>query len=144
MVRINLINPKYLADQHLIAEYDEILMLLGYVKKYPKIIPGTIPEKYCLGKGHIKFFKNKLIYLKKRHEKLKREMRKRGFATNISIILSSFPKTLHNDWMPKKVDLIIIKKRIIQKIAKKKDYYRYYGKPRSQNYLINFIKKAKI
>ena len=58
MVRINLINPRYLADQHLIAEYDEILMLLGYVKRYPKI--DDIPTNYCLGKGHIRFFKDKI------------------------------------------------------------------------------------
>jgi len=76
MVRINLINPKKLADQHLIAEYDEILMLLGYVKKYPRL--GKIPGKYSLGKGHILFFKNKLKYLKKRHELIKLEMKKRG------------------------------------------------------------------
>ena len=36
MVRVNIINPNKLADQHLIAEYNEILMLLGYVRKYPK------------------------------------------------------------------------------------------------------------
>ena len=37
MVRINLVEPKKLADQHLIAEYDEILMLLGYVRRYPEV-----------------------------------------------------------------------------------------------------------
>jgi deoxyribonuclease (pyrimidine dimer) len=144
MVRINLINPKYLADQHLIAEYDEILMLLGYVKKYPKIIPGTIPERYCLGKGHIKFFKNKLLYIKKRHEYLKQEMRKRGFATNITIELSKYPKALHKNWKPDYSDAEIIKERITAKLLKKKDYYRYYGKPKSQKYLIGLIEKAKI
>jgi deoxyribonuclease (pyrimidine dimer) len=64
MVRINIINPKYLTDQHLIAEYVEILMLLDYAKKNS---PCNIPKKYCLGKGHIKFFSNKVLYLKKRH-----------------------------------------------------------------------------
>ena len=74
MVRVNLIPPRKLADQHLIAEYNEILMLLGYVRKYP--MTEEIPKNYCLGKGHIKFFKNKLLYLKKRHENLKNEMKK--------------------------------------------------------------------
>ncbi|MBT3297743.1 hypothetical protein HN385_02370 [archaeon] len=46
MVRINLIQPKYLADQHLIAEYNEILMLLKHVKKHPKI--KNQPENYSL------------------------------------------------------------------------------------------------
>ena len=46
MVRINLVDPKKLSDQHLIAEYDEILMLTAYIKKYPKI--EDIPKKYLL------------------------------------------------------------------------------------------------
>lgn len=144
MVRINLINPHNLTDQHLIAEYNETLMLLGHVKKYPRIILETIPERYCLGKGHILFFKNKLIYLKKRHEILKQEMRNRSFVTEKNIILSEFPKALLNDWVPEQKDALIIKKRITEKLLKRKDYYRYYGKPKSQNYLIGLIRKAKI
>jgi deoxyribonuclease (pyrimidine dimer) len=127
-----------------VAEYDEILMLLGYVRRYPKIVPGTIQERYCLGKGHIKFFKNKLLYIKKRHEVLKQEMKKRGFATNITVDLLTYPKELRNDWKPNCSDAIVIKKRITEKLLKKKDYYRYYGKLKSQKYLVGLIKKAKI
>ena len=61
MVRINIINPKYLSDQHLIAEYLEIIMLVNYTKKHPKI--KDAPKNYALGKGHIKFFKNRNIIL---------------------------------------------------------------------------------
>ena len=82
MVRVNLIHPKSLADQHLIAEYDEILMLLGYVRRYPK--KENIPEKYTLGKGHIKFFKDKLLYLKKRHELIKEEMKNNNKIKKLS------------------------------------------------------------
>jgi len=32
MVRVNLVNPKQLADQQLVAEHNEILMLVGYLK----------------------------------------------------------------------------------------------------------------
>ena len=53
MVRINIIEPRKLADQHLIAEYNEILMLFGYVRKHPR--RENIPERYLLGPGHIKF-----------------------------------------------------------------------------------------
>ena len=57
MVRVNIINPKYLADQHLRAEYLEIIMLVTYVRKHPKI-KKELPKKYCLGTGHILFFKD--------------------------------------------------------------------------------------
>ena len=88
MVRINLVPPKSLSDQHLVAEYDEILMLTAYIKKYPSL--DQVPQKYCLGQGHMKFFKDKMVYLKKRHEELKIEMRKRNFQTNKTINLNNF------------------------------------------------------
>lgn len=142
MVRINLINPKSLADQHLIAEYNEIMMLLGYVKKNPRLELEKIPKKYILGKGHMLFFKNKLKYLKKRHEELKKEMKKRGFATNKTINLKEFPKKLCNDWKPKKKDKEIIKKRIIWKLKKKPNWYRYKGKKENIKFFIDLIKKC--
>jgi deoxyribonuclease (pyrimidine dimer) len=140
MVRINLINPKSLADQHLIAEYDEILMLLGYVKRYPELT--DIPKKYCLGKGHIKFFKNKLLYLKQRHELIKNEMRRRTFRTVKTINLSGFSSNLINNWKPNRADKSIIKQRLIEKIRKKPEYYRYFGINKPLKFFVQLIKKA--
>lgn len=138
MVRINLIAPKKLADQHLIAEYNEILMLIGHIKKFPKI--NQSPKEYTLGKGHINFFKNKIEYLKDRHEIIKKEMRERGFKTNKTIKLNKFKKEQKENWKPKRKDLKIIKKRIISKIKLKPNYYRYYGKRKASNFLINLLK----
>ena len=140
MVRINLISPKALADQHLIAEYNEILMLLGYVKKYPE--ECKIPSKYDLGKGHILFFKNKLRYLKKRHELLKKEMKNRGFNAKKNIDLAEFDKRLVHDWRPNEEDIEIIKKRLINKIKLKTNFYRYYRKNKPKNFFIELIKNA--
>jgi deoxyribonuclease (pyrimidine dimer) len=146
MVRVNLLNPKCLADQHLIAEYNEILMLLGYIKRYPeiKLIKGKseIPTRYTLNNGHIKFFKDKIIYLKKRHELLKKEMKKRGFNPNKTININKYPKNLHNDWIPKEEDYKIIIERITWKINKKPKYYRYYGENKDKNFLIRLLNKA--
>ena len=112
MVRVNIINPKELADQHLVAEYLEIMMLIGSIKKR---IPDVtkIPNEYVLGKGHINFFKNKLGYLEKRHELIKKEMRRRGFKTNVTLDLKKFDKSLKKDWKPKKEDFEIIRKRLM-------------------------------
>jgi deoxyribonuclease (pyrimidine dimer) len=140
MVRVNLINPAHLADQHLIAEYNEILMLLGYVRKHPNV--KDIPQEYILGPGHIKFFKNKLIYLKERHELIKKEMKKRSFKTDKVIDLKEFDKSLHNRWSPSKRDMDIIKQRIKEKIRKKPGYYRHYGEKKDENFLINLIEKS--
>jgi len=141
MVRINLINPNKLSDQHLIAEYNEILMLVAYIKKYPCV--DDIPFAYCLGKGHMKFFKDKLVYIKKRHDALIKEMNKRGFKTNKKISLNSFSTKNKKDWRPCKKDYDIIKKRIVEKLKLKPKYYRYYGKIKSQQFFIENIKNAK-
>ncbi len=138
MVRINLISPRELADQHLVAEYLEIMMLIGYVKKYPSV--EKIPEEYCLGKGHIKFFKNKLVYLKERHELIKEEMRNRGFATNKNIELRNFNDSLKNNWNPKERDFEIIKERLKWKIKNKPSYYRYYGEKKDFDFFDKLIK----
>ena len=126
MVRINIIDPKQLMDQHLIAEYNEILILLGYVRKYPKL--SEVPDRYCLGKGHVLFFKNKLRYLKKRHDMLSREMVRRGFRPRKSIKLEGFARELRGDWKPQPRDFKIIRKRLREKIESKPGYYRYFGK----------------
>jgi deoxyribonuclease (pyrimidine dimer) len=140
MVRINLIKPKYLADQHLIAEYNEILMLFGYVKKYPKCT--NIPSNYLLGSGHITFFKNKLLYLKKRHDMIKNEMRRRGFAPKKTIDLSIFSRNLIKDWKPDEMDKKIIRNRIIEKLKTKPNFYRYHGLHRPVLFFIHLIEKS--
>jgi deoxyribonuclease (pyrimidine dimer) len=138
MVRINLINPKNLADQHLIAEYNEILMLEGYLKKFPEISLEKIPKDYCLEKGHILFFKNKTGYLKKRFKALKKEMVRRGFNPVKNFGFSEDPFK----WKPLKKDFDIIKKRLIKKINLKPDFYRYYGKRKNKDFFIKMIKKS--
>jgi deoxyribonuclease (pyrimidine dimer) len=138
VVRVNLINPKKLADQHLVAEYDEILMLTAYIKKYPKV--DNIPKRYCLGKGHMTFFKDKILYLKKRHETLKSEMRQRGFKTNKTIDIDLFSEDNKKDWKPGKLDFELISERITSKIRLKPEYYRYYGEYKPVSFFIDLLK----
>ncbi|MFO7872030.1 MAG: pyrimidine dimer DNA glycosylase/endonuclease V [Candidatus Undinarchaeales archaeon] len=137
MVRVNLISPEKLADQHLIAEYAEILMLVEYIRSYPSI--ENIPDKFTLGKGHMKFFKNKVLYLKKRHEKLKKEMNKRGFKPGKTVSLKGIKKNKLKDWKPKERDLKIIRKRLIKRIKQKPEFYRYYGENKSEEFLVGLI-----
>jgi deoxyribonuclease (pyrimidine dimer) len=138
MVRINLIDPKKLADQHLIAEYNEILMLLGYVRKHPEV--KNVPTSYRLGKGHLLFFKDKLNYLAKRHNLLKKEMRRRNFIPTKTINLALYDKSLHNNWKPMKKDIVVINERITQKILKKPNYYTYQGQHKSPAFFIDLLR----
>ncbi len=142
MVRINLINPRYLADQHLIAEYNEILMLFGYVKKHPNPPFHEMPKNYKLGKGHILFFKNKLKYLAERFEKIKKEMRKRGFKPQKKIFLKKVDRRLINSWRPNKKDKEVIKKRLIEKIKNKPGYYKYNKEKKTEDFFMRLLENA--
>jgi deoxyribonuclease (pyrimidine dimer) len=140
MVRINLISPQCLTDQHLMAEFNEILMLCGYVKKHPEL--NNIPEKFTLGKGHIKFFKNKLLYLKYRHKFLKQELLKRGYNVTKDIDINIYDNNLKNNYSPSIEDKNIIKNRIIEKLNLKPYYYTYYGKHYNLDFYTKMIVEA--
>lgn len=100
MTRINAgIHPLELCNKHLLAEHREI-------KRIPNIIKSgkadlvNIPEEFTLGKGHVKFFYNKLLYLKKRYIEIYNELKRRDF--NVTYFGDSFndlPVELYNDWL---------------------------------------------
>ena len=117
-------------------------MLIAYIKKYSKTNLNKIPNNYSLGKGHILFFKNKVLYLKNRHEKLKKEMNIRGFKTRKTVYTNQFSKNLLNNYKPNNEDKKIIKKRLIEKLKLKPNFYRYYSKNKSERFFINLINKS--
>ena len=131
MTRINLVEPSELTDQHLIAEYREIFMVGGSLKRTLVSKAGyqesKVPKRYTLNTGHVYFFYNKGRYLHKRYTELIIEMKKRGFEPDSS---RTFPTKvfkdngLYNDWMPNIEDYKIIRQRIAEKIAMKPNWYR--------------------
>lgn len=88
------------------------------------------------------FFKNKILYLKKRHERIIKEMKRRGFATHNRISLAGISKKLLRNWNPSRKDKEIIKKRLIQRIRLKPTFYYYYRKKRTEKFLVDMVKNA--
>jgi len=131
MTRINLVDPSELTDQHLIAEYREIFMVGGSLRRTlvskSGYIEDRVPKRYTLNTGHVYFFYNKGAYLHKRYHELIDEMKKRGFQPDSTRV---FPTSvfkdngLYNDWMPSIEDYKIIRQRIEEKIAMKPNWYR--------------------
>ena len=131
MTRINLVDPKELSDQHLVAEYREIFMVGGSLKRTLVSKNGyqesKVPKQYTLNAGHVYFFYNKGKYLDNRYQQLIKEMKKRGFNPDKS---RTFPKEifiengLYNDWIPNSNDYKLIRKRIESKIEMKPNWYR--------------------
>jgi deoxyribonuclease (pyrimidine dimer) len=134
--------PMYLADQHLIAEQCELLMICGMLRKNNYQPKSPIPAQFKLGTGHMLFWVDKLIYLKRRHEAVKEEVGKRGFKiTDKEIVLSEFPKKFCNDWQPSMRDSQILRERLVWKIEQKPTIWRYWRK--SIVNINNYIKTIK-
>ena len=131
MTRINIIEPRELTDQHLIAEYREIFMVGGSLNRTLNSKVGyredRVPKQYTLNTGHVYFFYNKGKYLHRRYKQLITEMKRRGFTPDKTRV---FPTSvfkdngLYNDWIPRVEDYKIIRQRIEEKIAMKPEWYR--------------------
>ncbi|MEM4398440.1 MAG: pyrimidine dimer DNA glycosylase/endonuclease V [Candidatus Nitrosocaldus sp.] len=144
MVRVNLIDSLYLTDQHLIAEYNEILMLISYLRRYPlrHYDVTRIPKRFTLGKGHMIFFKDKVLYLKRRHDSIREEMGKRGYVSRRVLSIDGFPSIMLNDWLPDEQDVMLIKSRLVDKVRTKPWFYTYYGYRLGVDELVSLIEFA--
>ena len=132
MTRINLIRPKELSDQHLVAEYREIFMVGSSLQRSMKSLKWnktkkSLPKEFTLNTGHVKFFYNKGKYLYKRYLALIAEMKIRRMNPNPNRIFKKeqWPEELYNDWTPKQRDIELVKERIQQKISQKPNWYRW-------------------
>lgn len=125
MTRINLIDPKILTNKHLMGEYHEITR--PFNKMINRIEKGNLkfspPEQYVLGSGHETFFFNKLLFLYKRHKKIKKELIKRNYNININNykkIRKEFKKKLSktpywNDYKPTPEECYLNMERLIER-----------------------------
>ena len=129
MTRINIVSPGELTDQHLVAEYREIFMVGSALQRSLKSISwdvNSIPKRYTLNTGHVKFFYDKGKYLSNRYDKLRKEMKARGMNPDSSRVFKreQWPNELWNDWTPRIEDYKIVRQRIQEKIDMKPHWYR--------------------
>lgn len=121
MTRINTIPPQELCDKHLMAEIREITRIPNTIKS-GKAIVTNIPDTFRLGTGHVKFFYDKLLFLKNRYHNLYDECILRGF--NVSDNKNSFddlPEKLMNDWVPTDESIYLIRERIKERMFNMKN-----------------------
>lgn len=122
--------PSLLTDQHLIAEYRELFIPVGQLRKLNWESKSPIPPAFRLGTGHITFWRDKQLYLKRRHESLVEEMLRRGFSPQLTFWdTSEIPPSFLNDWNPSYEDSLLIRERIAERILEKPSWYRVKGRP---------------
>ena len=122
MTRINAhIPPAKLCDQHLVAEYREILrtnaLAIKRARKEGKSMLKNIQQSFTLGGGHVTFFYDKLKYIHLRFDSLRSEMINRGMNATIEWRLDELSEfqSLYNDWPEDFVANQLIVTRILER-----------------------------
>ena len=138
MTRINLIPVSELTDQHLLAEHRELKRIPNLIKSW-KYNLENIPDQFVLWTWHVKFFYNKLLFLKLRYIELHQECLKRWF--NVMNYIESFqglPSELMNNYEATQEAIKLSQSRIDEKIIMKPLFYKYNWKVLSKNLIPNY------
>lgn len=142
-MRVNLIDPVLLTDQHLIAEHGELFVLDALFWHSFQCTQGIeisrLPRNYVLGAGHVRFFYNKGTYIETRAAALHREGVNRGFLFKKTLEVK-WPEEYLNQWSPSAEDIALIKPRLWQRILTKRSWYTYNGKPMCELENTNLVK----
>jgi len=123
MTRINCVPVKELTDKHLGAEYRELPRLFGQIQK--AIERGEQPDdprnptEYKLGKGHTRFFYNKVSWLCNRYEDLVKECYNRKRTVNYPLppmFIHEMPDEWWSWWEPTPEALELNRQRIKERL----------------------------
>jgi hypothetical protein len=129
MTRINAsIQPFELSNSMLFAEYREIKRIPNTIKNGRAVIKD-IPKTFKLESQHVKFFYDKIQYLKRRSDALYIECLKRGIsAQDYSDCYKDIPSHLFNDWRETKESRELLKERINKRLTESKQVIRFYDR----------------
>lgn len=125
MTRINVIPVEELTDKHLIAEYRELPRVFKLARSPQPKEAYRWPREYTLGRGHVKFFYDKLRFCQQRQCQLVAEMKQRGFKPAFDPedlwqyherAGGHAPSHLWNDYEPTPEALSINRKRIGERL----------------------------
>ena len=121
MTRINLGIPvQELTREHLIAEHREIKRIPNAIRT-GKAVVKDIPEQFRLGTGHVKFFYDKLGYLRERYEQIYQECLARGYdVTYYGAAWDDIPESLLGSYEPTESDVAAVRARIQEKLTQSK------------------------
>jgi hypothetical protein len=117
MTRISVgVRAAELCDAHLNKERVELLRIPNAIKSGKAVIKN-IPQKFTLGKGHVKFFYDKIGYLHQRYLELTEECIKRDFkVTDFSDSFKGIPSALCNHYTETKEDRRIVVDRVNERL----------------------------
>jgi deoxyribonuclease (pyrimidine dimer) len=130
MTRINTIAPSDLTNEWLLAEWRELPRIVNELEKHPKRFNlSKIPEDFTLNTGHVLFFRDKLLFLAKRHREIKKELKLRSIAhskkvrVELHYLTPEIKNLACNDWQPTSKDHDILIERLQERFDLRKKAY---------------------
>ena len=122
MTRINVgVEPSELNTKMLIAEHREIKRIPNCIK-VGRYSMDNQPKTFTLGTGHVKFFYDKVLYLRKRYAKIHAECIRRGYdVQDYDGSFDGIPERLMNDYTETEQDRKLILERISLRLKKNVD-----------------------
>ena len=137
MTRINAsIRPIELSNSMLFAEYREIKRIPNTLKS-GKAVVKNLPKEFKLDTNHVKFFYDKILYLKNRSDELYKECLRRGInAQDYSECYKDIPIEFYNDWQETAEARMLLKERINLRLTESKQVHRYYDRIVSLNEIL--------
>jgi hypothetical protein len=126
MTRVNLVPVRELSDQHLLSEHREIVRIPNQVRS-GKLSAAGAPESFRLGTGHVKFFADKLGFVRDRYLQVYEECIARGFQVTYmgSAFYGTFTRDQRKQWTPSSDDIAVSRERIQEKLSAKPGFYRF-------------------
>lgn len=125
MTRINCIPAAELAREHLVAEYRElprVVALANAAWKRRETFERFIPAAYALGPGHVRFFHNKMAWVRCRFAELVEEMLTRGYNPTFRELpdITVGPEWM-GEWTPDAAAQALNRARIRERIQQSKE-----------------------
>lgn len=144
MTRINSAIPvRCLTDEHLLAEHREIKRLPYYLHR--AIASGSvkrIPERFTLGRGHVLFFLDKMVFAWRRYRSIYAECDSRNFYVENyeQNFIAEFPECFCSDYTPTSEERQLLIERITERIRhSRKKKWHYHGKPITQEQAVQLL-----
>ena len=142
MTRINCgVMVQKLTDQHLLAEHREIKRLPSlYKQRIDKGGVGFIPNRFCLGEGHVSFFINKGLFTLNRYKDIYNECLNRGFdVEDYSSNWGVYKQEHLLNYTPTQNDFSLLVERISERITQSVQIPKYCKKSISKDDAISLL-----
>ena len=125
------------------AEYRELPMVNAALSRSLSSKSGvdrtSLPPKYTLNRGHVKFFYDKGAFLYDRYNALISCLLERGYKINPNDRVVKWDhfkdNGLFNSWEPDEAAHAINVERLLERVAAKTTWYRLMGTPIDESYL---------